>query len=107
MPVEVVEDQLSLAGSRAGESESGIGAAVVRSIPTETTRLWYCIVTDCHEWHYLHVYGVDTGPFPNLTPEQIEDGIERFAATLPAAYRMRHLLDADPLHVDRSGSVRD
>lgn len=106
MPVEV-EDQLTRAEGRARESESGIGAALVSSNSTETTRLWYCIATDCHEWHYLHVYGVDTGPFPNLTPEQIEDGIERFAATLPAAYRMRHLLDADPLHVDRSGSVSD
>jgi hypothetical protein len=106
MPVEV-EEQLSHAASRARESESGIGAAVVRSFPTETTRVWYCLATDGEEWHYLHVYDADTGPFPNLTPDQIEDGIERFAGTLPAGYRIRHLLNADPLHVDRSGSVSD
>jgi hypothetical protein len=37
----------------------------------------------------------------------VEQGIERFAATLPAPDRIRHLLNANPLHIDRDGNVRD
>jgi hypothetical protein len=33
--------------------------------------------------------------------------IQRFAATLPAQDRIRHLLNANPLHVDREGNVSD
>lgn len=103
----VIENQLTSAVVRAGQSESRIGAAVVRSVPTEAAHRWDCLATDRHEWHYLRVLGVDLGPFPNLSPHRIEEGIERFAGTLPAAYRITHLLNANPLHVDGSGSVSD
>lgn len=102
-----IEVQLTHAVERACESESRIGAAVVRSGFTDETHFWHCVATDGGEWHYVHVLGVGVGPFPNLTPEAIEEGIERFAATLPRAYRIRHLINADPLHVDGSGSVGD
>ena len=101
----VIEIQLTRAMSRARESGSRIGATVVRSCPTEARHLWDCLATDGHEWHYVRVLGVDLGPFPNLNPDKIEEGIERFAGTLPAAYRIRHLLNANPLHVNGSGSV--
>ena len=103
----VIEIQLTYAMSRASQSDSGIGAAVVSSVPTEATHFWDCVATDGHEWHYVRVLGVDLGPFPNLSPRRIEEGIERFAETLPTAYRIRHLLNANPLHVDGSGSVTD
>lgn len=102
-----IEVQLTRAMSRAHRSESGIGAAVVRSVATEGTHFWHCLATDGREWHYVHVFGAGVGPFPNFKPEEIEDGVERFAGTLPSAYRIRHLLNADPLHVDGSGSVSD
>jgi hypothetical protein len=35
----------------------------------------------------------------------VEQRIERFAATLPARDRLRHLLNANPLHIDRDGTV--
>ena len=103
----VIDIQLTYAMSRVRQSDSRIGAAVVRSVPAEATHLWDCLATDGHEWRYLRVLGVDVGPFPNLSPHRIEEGIERFAGTLPAAYRLRHLLNANPLHVEGSGSVSD
>jgi len=51
------------------------------------------------------VLGVDLGPSTQLAPEDIEQGIERFAATLPDSYRLGALQNADPLHVDRAGTV--
>jgi hypothetical protein len=51
------------------------------------------------------VLGVDLGPSPDLAREDLEEGIERFAATLPDSFRLRALLSANPLHVDRSGTV--
>lgn len=103
----VIEIQLTWAERRARESDSRIGAAVLSSVPTEATHFWDCLATDGHEWHYVRVFGVGLGPFPNLSPSRIEEGIERFAETLPTAYRIRHLLHANPLHVDGSGSVSD
>ena len=38
---------------------------------------------------------------------RIEQGIERFAATLPARDRIRHLLNANPLHIRADGTVSD
>ena len=43
----------------------------------------------------------------SLSTEDIERGIERFAATLPAERRLRQLLNASPLHIGRDGKVRD
>ena len=91
----------------ARESPTGIGAAVVKSSVEAGERVWECIVTDGREWHYVRVVGVDLPPFPNISSEQVEEGIERFAATLPAQDRLRHLLNANPLHIDADGAVSD
>jgi hypothetical protein len=69
--------------------------------------VWECIVTDGREWHYIRVLGPELGPYPNLSPEDIEHGIEQFAARLPAQRRIDHLLNANPLHIDPDGTVRD
>jgi hypothetical protein len=45
--------------------------------------------------------------FPDLSGEDVEEGIERFAATLLSENRIRQLLNANPLHIDRQGSVED
>ena len=95
------------AAFHARQSASGIGAAVIRSSFADSGRRWYCIVTDGDERHYMYVLGPDLGPYPNLSAEDIEEGIERFAAALPAQGRIRHLLNANPLHIDRSGVIRD
>ena len=91
----------------ARESPTGIGAAVVRTFLEGGQRVWECVVTDAREWHYVRVVGVDLPPFPNISSERIEEGIERFAATLPAVQRLRHLLNANPLHIDADGTVSD
>jgi hypothetical protein len=69
--------------------------------------VWVCVVSDGREWHYVRVLGRDVGPFPGLSTEDVELGIERFAEALPADYRMGHLLAANPLHIDRNGNVDD
>ena len=91
----------------AHESATGIGAAVVRAFLAGRQRVWECIVTDGWEWHYVRVLGVDLPPFPNVSAERVEEGIERFAATLPRQQRLRHLLNANPLHIDADGTVSD
>ncbi len=65
------------------------------------------MVSDGGEWRYIRVEGTELGPFPNISTEDIEEGIIRFAATLPTRDRIRHLLNANPLHVDPDGEVRD
>jgi hypothetical protein len=102
-----VEAYLEHAQFRARESPSGIGAAVVRSAFDDEGHVWECVVSDGREWHYIRVVGRNLGPFPNLSAEDIEQGIERFAATLPAQDRIRHLLNANPLHIDADGTVSD
>lgn len=89
----------------ARRSASGIGAAIVRSGYGDGEHFWECIVSDGEEWHFIRVLGVDFGPSPDLAPEDIEQGIERFAATLPESYRLGTLLNANPLHVDQHGTV--
>lgn len=91
----------------ARESATGIGAAVVRTSSAGGQHVWECIVSDGQEWHYVRVLGVDLPPFPDISAEQVEEGIERFAATLPAPQRIRHLLNANPLHIDARGTVSD
>jgi hypothetical protein len=71
----------------ARESETGIGAAVIRSALEDGQRVWDCIVSDGSEWHYVRVLGVDLGPYPSLSAEDVEQSIERFAGTLPEQYR--------------------
>jgi hypothetical protein len=72
----------------ARESPAGIGAAVVRSAFEHDEHIWDCI-------------------FPNICSEDVELAVERFAAMLPAPNRIRHLLNANPLHLGRDGRVRD
>jgi hypothetical protein len=91
----------------ARDSPSGLGAAVIRSTSENGKHVWECIVTDGYEWHYVRVVGIGLGPFPNLSAEDVEWGIERFAATLPARDRIRHLLNANPLHIRADGTVSD
>ena len=89
----------------ARESGVGIGAAVISSEIEGDEHAWECVVTDCREWHYVRVVGTGVGPFPSISTEAVEQGIERFAATLPAQGRIRHLLNANPLHIDRDAKV--
>jgi hypothetical protein len=93
----------------ARESPSGIGAAVIRSYSDSDgdTHIWECVVSDGREWHYVQVRGPGLGPHPAISSEEVEEGIGRFAATLPSAYRIRHVLNANPLHIDRHGVVSD
>ncbi len=91
----------------ARQSPSGIGAAVTRSDFDGESHVWECVVSDGREWHYVRVLGPGLGPYPGLSSEDIEEGIARFAATLPQAYRIRQVLNANPLHIDRDGVVRD
>jgi hypothetical protein len=102
-----VEEHLIHARFQARENPTGIGAAVVGSAFEDGRHVWNCIVTDGREWHYIRVLGVDLGPSPDISPEDVEQGIERFAATLPAPDRIRHLVNANPLHIDRDGIVED
>jgi hypothetical protein len=95
------------AESRAREDRVGVGAAVVSSAFTDGVRRWESIVSDGREWHYVTVLGTDLGAHPDISAQDVERGIERFAATLPADERLRSLLNENPLHIDRAGVVRD
>ena len=101
------EKHLDHLAFRARFSNAAIGAAVVTARYEARHRSWDCIAGDRYEWHYLRVIGVDLGPFAGLPPEDIEDGIERFAATLPAEDRLHQLINFSPLHIDRHGTVDD
>jgi hypothetical protein len=95
------------AAFNARESATGVGAAVVRSGYQDGEHFWECVVSDGREWHYIRVIGLDVGRAPDLSSEDIEQGIERFAATFPESDRLRAVLNANPLHVDRQGTVTD
>jgi hypothetical protein len=99
------DDLRAHAAFEAGRSASGIGAAVARSGNSDGEHFWECIVTDGDESHFIRVLGVDLGPYPDLASADVERGIERFAAGLPESYRLSALVNASPLHVDRSGTV--
>lgn len=101
------DEYRSHAEFRARASEAGIGASVISSEIQGGEHVWECLVTDGHERHYIRVVGSGVGPYPDLSAEDVEQGIERFAASLPSEYRIRHLLNANPLHVDRRGQVQD
>ena len=90
---------------RARANAAGIGAAVVSSEFEDVGHVWDCVVSDGREWHYIRVVGPDVGPYPNLSAEDVEQAIERYAATLPAQQRMRYLLNANPLRIDPGGRV--
>ncbi|HTP20068.1 MAG TPA: hypothetical protein VMJ65_10725 [Solirubrobacteraceae bacterium] len=95
------------AAFEAGRTASGIGVAVGKSGYRDSEHVWECIVSDGEEWHFIQVLGVDLGPSGDIPIEDLEQGIERFAATLPEPKRLDALLSANPLHVDASGTVRD
>jgi hypothetical protein len=99
------DDLRAHAAFEARRSASGIGAAVERSGYSDGEHFWECIVSDGEEWHFMRVLGVDLGPSPDLATDDIEKGIERFARTLPESYRLQALVNTNPLHVDRSGTV--
>jgi hypothetical protein len=95
------------AAFRAHTSTSGIGAGIVRSGLRDGEHFWECVVSNGHEWHYVQVLGRDLGRFQLLAAPEIERGIERFAARLPAQGRLWWLINANPLHIDRGGTVDD
>lgn len=101
------EERLSRLAFRARCSDAGIGAVVVTAKYQAGHRCWDCIVGDPDEWRYLQVFGVGLGQFAGVPPEDIEDGIERFAATMAVADRLRGLINVCPLHIDRQGTVGD
>jgi hypothetical protein len=102
-----IDEYLAHAEFHAREDQTGIGAAVITSEYEDGRRIWNCVVSDGREWRYIRVESTELGPFPNISSEDIEEGIIRFAATLPADDRIRHLINANPLHVDRHGVVGD
>jgi hypothetical protein len=107
-PDQPSEDDLrSHAAFEAQRSPSGIGAAVARSGYRNGEHTWECIISDGKQWHFIQVLGVDLGPTAGLASEDVEQGIQAFAATLPRSSRLDALLSANPLHVDRSGTVTD
>jgi hypothetical protein len=100
------EDELhAQVADRAQRSASGIGAAVIRASRAGEDHVWECVVGDGQRWHFIRVVGVRLGAFPSVVPEDIEQGIEQFAATLPASDRLHALLNHSPLHIDGSGNV--
>jgi hypothetical protein len=99
------DDLRAHAAFEAGRSESGIGAAVTQAGYSDGELFWECIVSDGQEWHFIRVLGVDLPPSEDLPTEDIEHGVERFAATLPPSDRLNALLSANPLHVDRNCTV--
>lgn len=106
-PVTSPDPHLAHARFRARESGVGVGAAVIRSGYESGAHRWECIVADDQQHHYLTVLGTGLGPRPNLSPEEVQEGVERFAATLPEVGRIHYLLNANPLHIDPTGVVRD
>jgi hypothetical protein len=102
-----VQEHLAHAYFHARDNAAGVGAAVVRSLFDDEGHVWECIVTDGHQWRYVRVVGPDLGPSPDLSGEDIEAGIQRFAANLPAPNRIQRILNASPLHVDRAGNISD
>lgn len=95
------------AAFRARQSPSGVGAAVVEFSADGGEHRWCCVVSDGSAYRYVHVCSNELGPWQRLPPTVVEDAIERFAATLPAPHRLYHLVNSNPIHLDRDGIARD
>jgi hypothetical protein len=102
-----VDEALAHAQFHARTGVSEIGSTVIRSGFKDSGHFWDCVVTDGREWHYIRVLGPGLEPFASFSSEDIESGIDRFAATLPSEGRLRALLNANPLHIDSSGEISD
>lgn len=100
-------DYIEHARYRAGQSAGGIGAAITRSGFGAGGHTWECIVSDGHTHHYVSIRAPSLGPRPNLSPPDLESAVESFAASFPEEARLRALVQANPLHLDESGAVRD
>jgi hypothetical protein len=94
---------------RARLSPSGIGAAVVESTVDAHRRehRWSCVVTDGREHRYIRVIAPGLGPFERLAPVVVEEALERFADRHPSHDRLRGLVNASPVHLDRDGQAYD
>lgn len=90
---------------RAGHSPSGIGAAVARSGFGRGGHTWECIVSDGQTHRYVSLIAPSLGPRPNVSAPALESAIESFAAEFPQEARLRALVQANPLHLDDSGTV--
>jgi hypothetical protein len=101
------EDSREHAEFHAHEDAVGVGASLARSGFEDGERVWDCIVTDGREWHHIRIQGVGLTPFPPFSGEDIEAAVERFALGFPAPYRLRGLLNANPLHLDANGEIHD
>jgi hypothetical protein len=99
------EDVREHAEFNARASASGIGAAIERTEYRDGHHVWECVVSDGQEWHHIEVIGTDVVGFEELENDEIERGIDRFAATLSSAYRLTALQNANPLHINRAGQV--
>lgn len=109
-PVEMsyrLADAVAHAEFRARTNYSGIGVSVTLASLVGDERAWSCVISDGHNWHYIRLIGDGVGRRPHLSPLDVEEGISRFAEGLPEAGRLRHLLNANPLRISRSGIVRD
>ena len=101
------EDELrAQVAYRAQRNGSGIGAAVTRASRAGEDHVWECVIGDGRQWHYIRVAGTQLGAFPSVVNEDIEQGVEQFAATLPASDRLQALLNHSPLHIDANGTVK-
>lgn len=106
LPVSFYREQ---AAFRARHSASGIGAAVVEFSGDHDGGgpQWCCLVSDGKAYRYVYVCSNELGPWQRLPPSVVEDAIERFAATLPEPHRLYHLVNTNPIHLDRDGVAHD
>ncbi len=81
--------------ARAAVSPSGIGVAVADRMPTQQSGLprWRCRLSDGRLFAWLELELAE----PALTPSQLEQGVERWAADLPAEDRLLVLESLSPV----------
>ena len=81
--------------ARAAVSLSGIGVAVADSMPAQESGLprWRCRLSDGRLFAWLELELAE----PALTPSQLELGVERWAAALPAQDRLLAMESLSPV----------